>query len=118
MREKLLDETPGWGGQSPGQRLCAGVGEDIYKEPLGPQTETQTLSSGQGWGKEDTCRSPDHSCGRIHGNGRSHTAATSDSHQHVQSWPAPGTERVALHDPLKLGGTVRPVLANELHGQE
>ena len=36
--------------------------------------------------------------------------------QHVQSWPTPGTERVALHDPLKFGGTVRPVLANELRG--
>ena len=76
------------------------MGEDIYMEPLGPQTETQALSSEQGWGKEDTCRSPDHSCGRIHRNGRSHAAATSDSHT---------TCPVLAHPRHREGRTPRPL---------
>lgn len=103
MREKLLDETPGWGGQSPGQRLCVGVGENVYMEPLGPQTKTQALSSGQGWGKEDTCQSPDHSCGRIHGNGRSHAVATSDSHPTCPVLAHPRHSEGRTAQPLEVG---------------
>lgn len=88
-------------------------------EPLGTPDQDTGLELRTGLGQGDTCQSPDHSCGRIHGNGRSHAVATSDSHPTCPVLATPGTARVALHSPLEVGwDRERSVLANELYGQE
>ena len=109
MREKPLDEMPGWGGQSPGQRLCVGVGEDIYKEPLGPQTETQALSSGQGRARRPRAGPQTTAVGEPTETAGAMQVPLVRATRHVQASPTAGTAG---------SQTVRSVLANELRGQD